>query len=76
MDHVFVRSQADLVSELFEADVAILPGPVWLVTHEVPLQPRPVNGPVATEVTLKWVLVRVVILEVHLAFVLSVWLMF
>ena len=66
MDHVFVRSQADLVSELFEADVAILPGPVWLVTHEVSLQPRPVNGPVATEVTLKRVLVRVVILEVHL----------
>ena len=37
VDHVFVRSQADLVSELFEADIAILPRSVWLVAHEVPL---------------------------------------
>ena len=64
-----MRSQADFVSELFEADVAILPGSVWLVTHEVPLQPGPVNGPVTAEVTLKRVLVRMVILEVNLAFV-------
>ena len=72
MDHIFVCSQADFVSELFEADVAIFPGPVWLVAHEVPLEPRPVNGPVAAEVTLKRMLVWVVILEVNLAYVLLV----
>ena len=72
MDHIFVCSQADFVSELFEADVAIFPGPVWLVAHEMPLEPRPVNGPVAAEVTLKRMLVRVVILEVNLAHVLLV----
>ena len=37
------------------------------MAHEVPLQPRPIYGPVATEVTLEWMLVRVVILEVVLA---------
>ena len=62
-----MRSQADFVSELFEADVAIFPGPVGLMAHKVPLEPRPVNSPVAAEVTLKRMLVRVVILEVHLA---------
>ena len=67
-----MSSQADFVSELFEADVAIFPGPVWLVAHEVPLEPRPVNGPVAAEVTLKRMLVWVVILEVNLAYVLIV----
>ena len=66
MNHVFVRPQADFVSELLEADVAILPGPVRLVAHEVPLEPGAVNGAVTTEVTLEWMLVRVVSLEVSL----------
>ena len=38
------------------------------MAHEMPLQPRPIYGPVATEVTLEWMLVWVMILEVVLAF--------
>ena len=68
VNHIFVGSQTDFVSELLEADVAIFPGPVRFMAHEMPLQPRPIYGPVATEVTLEWMLVWVMILEVVLAF--------
>ena len=59
MDHVSVGSQADFVSKLLEADVAILLGSVWLVAQLVSLQSSLVRGAVATHIALEGVLAGV-----------------
>ena len=52
-------SQADFVSKLLEADVAILLGSVWLVAQLVSLQSSLVCGAVATHITLEGMLAGV-----------------
>ena len=59
MDHVSVGSQADFVSKLLEADVAILLGSVGLVAQLVSLQSPFVCGAVATHITLEGALAGV-----------------
>ena len=59
VDHVSVGSQANFVSELLEANVAILLGSVWLVAQLVSLQSSLVCGTVATHITLEGMLAGV-----------------
>ena len=52
-------SQADLVSKLLEAYVAILFGSAWLVAQLVSLQSSLIRGAVATHITLEGMLAGV-----------------